>query len=338
MKIYNNHCLKEHNTFRMDVSCRYFIEIENVDELKQVLSDKVFTHLPKLIIGGGSNILFTKDYDGIVINQISNRIKIISEDDTHAYISAEAGVIWHDLVLFCINKNFGGIENLSLIPGKVGAGPIQNIGAYGQELSEVFHSLQGIFTDDLRENYFSKSECSFGYRESIFKKELKNKFVITEVTLRLNKNPILRTGYGDINAELSKLNKFDLTIKDISDVVCKIRTSKLPNSANYGNAGSFFKNPEIISKKYKLLKEKYTDLPGYKVSEYNYKLPAGWLIEKCGFKGVKIGNVGVHEKQALVIVNYGNAKPDEIIELKNKIASEVKSKFDIELQEEVNII
>lgn len=338
MKIYNNHSLKEHNTFRMDVSCRYYAEVENVDELKQLLSTKVFKPLPKLIIGGGSNVLFTKDYDGLVINQISNRIKIISENDTHAFISAEAGVIWHDLVLFCLNKNLGGIENLSLIPGKVGGAPIQNIGAYGQELSEVFLSLQGIFIDDLKETNFSKLECDFSYRMSKFKKELKNKFVITEVTSRLNKNPKLVTGYGEIEAELSKLNKSDLTIKDVSDVVCKIRTSKLPDPVKYGNAGSFFKNPEINSEKFNLIKSTYKDLPGYKVSNNNYKVPAGWLIEKCGFKGVKIGNVGVHEKQALVIVNYGNAKPDEIIELKNKIVSDVNSKFSIELQEEVNII
>ena len=338
MKIYNNHSLKEHNTFRMDVSCRYYAELENVDELKQILSDKIFTHLPKLIIGGGSNILFTKDYDGLVINQISSKIKIISEDDSHAFISAEAGVIWHDLVLFCLNRNLGGIENLSLIPGKVGAAPIQNIGAYGQELSDVFHSLHGIFFDDLRENNFSKTDCSFGYRDSIFKRELKSKFVITEVTFLLNKNPKLVTSYGDINSELSKLNKSDLTIKDVSEVICKIRITKLPDPNEFGNAGSFFKNPEINSEKFSLLKAKYNDLPGYKVSDNIFKVPAGWLIEKCGFKGKKVGNVGVHEKQALVIVNYGNAKPDEIIELKNKIVSDVHSKFRIKLQEEVNII
>jgi UDP-N-acetylmuramate dehydrogenase len=338
MQIHQNFSLKKHNTFGFDISSKYYAEVENVNEIKQILPEARFKSLPKLFIGGGSNILFTKNYDGLVINQTSNKINVSSEDTNYAFVSAEAGVIWHDLVLFCVNKNLGGIENLSLIPGKVGAAPIQNIGAYGQELKDVFHSLKGIFIDDLREMNFNNSECEFGYRDSIFKKRLKNKFVITEVTLRLNKNPKLNVNYGAVGEELAKLKKNNLTIKDVSDVVCKIRTSKLPDPRTLGNAGSFFKNPEIAIESYDLIKRKFNDLPGYKVNDRIVKIPAGWLIEKCGFKGKRFGQVGVHEKQALVLVNYGKGKPEDILYLKDKIKSAVKLKFDIELQEEVNIV
>lgn len=338
MQIHQNYSLKKHNTFGLNVSCKYFAEVEHENEIKQLLSEARFKDTSKLIIGGGSNILFTKDFNGLVLNQISNKIKISSEDDKYAFVSAKAGVIWHELVLFCTNKNLGGIENLSLIPGKVGATPIQNIGAYGQELKDVFQSLKGIYLKDLSDRNFNKTECEFGYRESIFKKGLKNKFVITEITLRLDKNPKLNTQYGSIAEELSKLQKNNLTIKDVSDIVCKIRMNKLPDPQLLGNAGSFFKNPEVSVKEYDLLKTKFSDLPGYKKSDRKIKIPAGWLVEKCGFKGKRFGQVGVHEKQALVIVNYGNGKPEEIIKLKDMIKLEVRKKFRIELSEEVNII
>lgn len=338
MKIHQNYSLKEHNTFGLDISCKYYAEVGSEIEIKRLLSEARFNDLQKLIIGSGSNILFAKDFNGLVVNQSSNKINISSEDDQYAFVSAEGGVIWHELVLFCINKNLGGIENLSLIPGKVGAAPIQNIGAYGQELKDVFHSLKGIYIDDLNEMNLNKAECEFGYRDSIFKKKLKNKFIITEVTLRLNKNPQLNANYGAIQEGLTKLKKDNLTIKDVSDVVCKIRMSKLPDPQKLGNAGSFFKNPEVSVGKYDLLKSKFNNLPSFKIKDQKIKISAGWLIEKCGFKGKRFGNVGVHEKQALVIVNYGNGKPEEILELKDKIKSEVKLKFNIELQEEVNII
>jgi len=338
MKIFQNFSLRKHNTFGFDVSCKHYAEVENENEIEQLLSRQEFINSPKLIIGGGSNILFTKDFDGLIINQTSSKIIISSEDEKYAYVSAEAGVIWHELVLFCINNNLGGIENLSLIPGKVGAAPIQNIGAYGQELCNVFFSLSAIHLDDLSGAKFDINECEFGYRDSIFKRKLKNKFVITEVTLRLHKNPKLITSYGTIEAELSKQKKDTLTIKDVSDVICNIRMNKLPDPKIIGNAGSFFKNPEITNEKFELLKSMYKDLPGYKVSNHFMKIPAGWMIEKCGFKGKRFGNVGVHEKQALVIVNYGDGKPEEVLQLKNKIIGEVIAKFDIELHEEVNII
>ena len=274
MQIHQNYSLKKHNTFGLNVFCKNYAEVENENEIRQLLSEARFKDMPKLIIGGGSNILFTKDFDGLVINQISNKVHVVTEDEKNAFVSAEAGVIWHELVLFCINKNLGGIENLSLIPGKVGAAPIQNIGAYGQELKDVFHSLKGICLNDLIEMNFSNAGCEFGYRESIFKKELKNKFVITEVTLLLNKNPDVNTSYGTIEEELAKLKKDNLSVKDMSDIVCKIRMSKLPDPQVLGNAGSFFKNPEVSIEEYDLLTSKFDDLPAYKISEERMKIPA----------------------------------------------------------------
>lgn len=338
MQIHQEYSLKKFNTFGLNVFCKYFVETANTLELKQILSERKFKGTKKLVVGSGSNILFTKNFDGLVINLSSNNISVKSEDSNYVIISAEAGTLWHDLVLFAVNKNFGGLENLSLIPGKVGAAPIQNIGAYGQELRDVFQSLSGIFIEDLVEKEFSISECELGYRESIFKRELKNKFIITSVNLRLDKDPTLKIDYGSIKDELSKLKTNNPTIKDVSDVICKIRLSKLPDPAILGNAGSFFKNPEINKSLFQKLKNKFPDMPGYKISNELTKVPAGWLIEKCGFKGKRFGNVGVHDKQALVLVNFGDGTPQEIIDLTNKIKNEVKTNFEIDLAEEVNII
>lgn len=338
MQLFDNYSLKNHNTFGINVFCRYFAELDNVNEIKQLLSDKKFIKIPKLILGEGSNILFTKDFDGLVIYQTSNNISITDEDDEFCYVTADAGVIWHDFVMYCVDRNLGGIENLSLIPGKVGAAPIQNIGAYGQELKDVFHSLRGITLTDLNEIEMSSSDCQFGYRDSIFKRNLKNKLIITQVTLRLDKTPKLNTNYWAIKEEMAKLQKDELTIKDISRIVCQIRTSKLPDPKILGNAGSFFKNPEVDFKLYQRIKGKYSDAAGYNLPDGKVKVPAAWLIEKCGFKGKRFGNVGVHQKQALVIVNYGNASAEEIISLKDLIKKAVIEKFEIELEEEVNLV
>jgi UDP-N-acetylmuramate dehydrogenase len=338
MELYNNYSLKKHNTFGIDVSCSTFAEVENTLEIKELLSERRFKNIRKLFLGGGSNVLFTNNFDGLVITQTSNSIIIHSEEENHCLVTASAGVVWHELVMFCVNKNLGGIENLSLIPGKVGAAPIQNIGAYGQELKDVFHSLKGIQLDDLNDVEMNNSDCKFGYRDSIFKNELKDKFIITEVNLRLDKTPKLNTNYWAIKEELSKQDKTNLTIKDVSEIVCKIRKSKLPDPQILGNAGSFFKNPEISFELQIKLKGKYNDLPGFVIPGDKIKIPAGWLIEKCGFKGKRFGNVGVHEKQALVIVNYGDGTGDEILKLKDQIKAEVKDKFLIELEEEVNIV
>lgn len=338
MKLHENYSLINRNTFRMNVSCRYFAEVENTDELKNILSDKKFKYLPKLILGEGSNILFTKDFDGFVLTQTSNKIEIIAQSEKFGYVTADAGVNWHDLVLFCVEKNLGGIENLSLIPGKAGAAPIQNIGAYGQELKDIFYSLRGFYLEDLTEAEMMNIDCKFDYRDSIFKRELKDKFVITSITLQLNTNPKPNTNYWAVKEELGKLNKSEFTIKDVSKIVCKIRQSKLPDPKVIGNAGSFFKNPEITAVEYLDLKREYPDMPGFSLPNKLVKVPAAWLIERCGLKGKRFGNVGVHEKQALVIVNYGGASPQEIIDLSELIKHHVRKNFKIELEEEVTLI
>lgn len=339
MIIKENFSLKQNNTFGIDVKAKYLAEVFSVGELKELLSKKRYKNSNKFILGGGSNILFTADFEGLVIKISSNGIQIIKEDNDYVFVKASAGVNWHDLVLYCIERNFGGIENLSLIPGKVGAAPIQNIGAYGQELKDVFYSLNGIFTDNLEEKTFYKDECMFAYRNSIFKKEdLKNKFIITDVILILKKQPVLNTSYRAIEEELKKRNLDRITIKDISKVVCDIRMSKLPDPAKIGNAGSFFKNPEISNEKFDELKKKFPDIIGYNSAANIMKIPAGWMVEKAGLKGKRVGNTGTHPKQALVIVNYGNATGKEILEFKDFVKKTILEKFGIELEEEVNIL
>jgi UDP-N-acetylmuramate dehydrogenase len=338
MNIVKNISLKPYNTFGIDAKAKYFIEIFNEDELKEVLHYQDYQNLPRLILGGGSNILITQDFDGLVIKISIKGVKIISENDEDVLIEAGAGEVWHNFVLFCIEKNYGGIENLSLIPGLVGAAPIQNIGAYGQELKDVFVELRGISVETGETVLFSKNDCNFGYRDSIFKNELKDKFIITYVTLNLSKKPKLNLEYGTVKTELEKLGYNHIGIKEVSEVICSIRRSKLPDPAEIGNAGSFFKNPEIKSESFNKLKEKFPDIVGYKLDGDKVKVAAGWLIEKCGWKGKRVGNTGAHAKQSLVLVNYGNAKGDEILKLSKEIKKSVLGKFGIELQEEVNII
>ena len=338
MNIKENLSLKKYNTFGIDVKAKYFAEVFSIDELRELLSLDKYKVLPKFILGGGSNILFTTDFEGLVIKISSNEIQVIKEDNDYVFIKALAGINWHDLVLYCIERNFGGIENLSLIPGKVGAAPIQNIGAYGQELKDVFYSLNGIFIDNLEEKSFYKDECRFAYRNSIFKTELKNAFIITDVTLILNKQPLPNTSYGAIEEELKKRNLDRITIKDVSKAVCDIRMIKLPDPAKIGNAGSFFKNPEISENKFEELKGKFPGIIGYNTAENIIKVPAGWLIENAGLKGKRIGNTGTHPKQALVIVNYGNATGEEILQYKDFVKEKIFERFGIELEEEVNVV
>jgi len=338
MNIQKNFSLKNYNTFGIDVKTKLFVEIFNEVELKEVLSSQELKEQKKLILGGGSNILLTSDFDGLVLKISFPEIQIISEDEKHVMVEAGAGVIWHELILFCIERNLGGIENLSLIPGTVGAAPMQNIGAYGQELKGVFHSLNGIFIDTLEQKNFFNADCDFGYRNSIFKKELKDKFIITSVTLKLNKQPVLNLEYGTVKSEIEKLALDKITIRDVSKVICDIRKSKLPDPAEIGNAGSFFKNPEIEEEKFIKLKKEFEDIVGFKLGNGKVKVPAGWLIEKCGWKGKKVGNTGVHARQALVLVNYGKASGKEILRLAGEIKESVFQKFRIELKEEVNII
>jgi UDP-N-acetylmuramate dehydrogenase len=338
MKAEKNISLKNLNTFGVDVKSKYFVEVTSEEELIQVLNSAEFSNHQKMILGSGSNILFTKDFDGLVIKNSISGIKLLDEDINNVIVEAGAGVIWEDLVQYCVDRNYGGIENLSFIPGTVGAAPIQNIGAYGQELEETFDELNGIYIDSCKSKIFKKSECGFSYRNSIFKYELKNKFIITSVRLKLNINPNVNLSYNQVKEEVEKRKIKHPTIKDIREIVIDIRKRKLPDPNKLGNAGSFFKNPVITKEKYEMLKEEHQDLKHFIVDEDNFKLPAAWLIEKCGWKGKRQGNSGTHKLQPLVIVNYGNATGKEIYEISTMIKNDVKKIFDITLENEVNIL
>lgn len=338
MHIQKNISLKSYNTFGIDATAAYFTEIRTVAELQQLLTHSIYKAMPKLILGGGSNLLFTQDFDGLVIKIAIEGIERINEDAQHVYVQAGAGVVWHQLVMYCIEHAYAGIENLSLIPGTVGAAPMQNIGAYGVEIKEIFDRLEAVHIDTGNIRVFTNEECQFGYRESIFKKELKGQYVITRVTFRLGKVPAFNTSYGAIQDTLKQMNVENLTLRSVSDAVIYIRRSKLPDPAEIGNAGSFFKNPEIPTKQYENLKIHYPQMPGYVTSDKTVKVPAGWLIEQSGWKGKRLGDTGVHKHQALVLVNYGNAKGNEIKALAEEVQKSVLAKFDIQLQPEVNFI
>lgn len=337
MNILENPSLRNYNTFGIDVKAEASAEIFSEDELIEALSLKEFINSMKLVLGGGSNILFTKNFNGLVIKNSIPGINIIDEDELTVLVEAGAGVVWQDLVQYCVDKNFGGIENLALIPGTAGAAPIQNIGAYGQELKDSFFSLKGFCLENLKYESYLHKECNFGYRDSIFKNELKGKFVITRLTLRLEKNPVVSLNYASINEELEKLNIKHPSIKDVSNVICEIRRKKLPDPAVYGNAGSFFKNPEIDAYQLDELKKNYPGISWYKMDNGQIKLAAAWMIEKCGWKGKRVGNVGAHATQPLVLVNYGGATGEEIIRLAEEIKNSVYEKFGVTLHEEVNI-
>ncbi len=338
MILTENSQLKYLNTFHVEAHARFFCEVSSPEEIRAVLQEKKFRKTPKLVLGGGSNVLFTKDFDGLVIKNSITGISLINEDKNFYYVKAGAGENWHKLVMHCIEKNYAGIENLSLIPGCAGAAPIQNIGAYGVELKDVFHELEAINMTTGREKSFSASNCKFGYRDSVFKNKEKGKYIITSITLQLRKKPVFNTSYGAIGQELEKMGVQELSIAAISKAVCSIRSAKLPNPDELGNAGSFFKNPVLSTARCEELKKEFPSLVAYKNSETDVKLAAGWLVEKCGWKGKRFGDAGVHRNQALVLVNYGKAKGKEILELSEKIAASVKKKFGIDLEREVNIL
>ena len=334
-----NISLKPYNTFGIDVKARYFAPFSSVEELSSLIHHSSFIiQNSKLILGGGSNILFTKNFDGYVLKNEMKGIELIKEDETYYYIKAAAGENWHSFVMHCIQNNYAGIENLSLIPGNVGASPMQNIGAYGVEIKDVFEGLEAYHLHENSIHPFSLADCEFGYRESVFKRKYKDQFVITSVTYKLRKQPIFNTSYGAIEQELEKMGVKELSIQNISQAVIHIRSSKLPNPAEIGNAGSFFKNPEIQNSKFKILQSASPDIVGYLLPNGNVKLAAGWLIEQCGWKGYREGDAGCHAKQALVLVNYGHAKGEEIYHLSEKIIQGVKEKFDVGLEREVNIV
>lgn len=338
MTVLENYSLKKLNTFGIDASADYFVECSSVSDLRAVLSDSKFNPLPKLILGGGSNLLFTKDFKGLVIKNNLKGIELVNEDADFYYVRSAAGEVWHEFVMHCIDHNYAGLENLSLIPGNVGASPMQNIGAYGVEIKDRFYELEALRISDQSVHIFGKADCHFGYRESVFKRALKDQFIITSVTFQLLKKPELNTSYGAIEKELEVMGIKEVTIRAISKAVCNIRSSKLPNPAEIGNAGSFFKNPEITKEKFEALKNEFPAVVGYDLENGNVKLAAGWLIEQCGWKGKTIGDAGVHKLQALVLVNYDKAKGSEIYDLSTQILASVKEKFGVDLEREVNII
>ncbi len=343
MQIQEHVSLKAFNTFGIDVKARQFAAFRDVEELSGLLtSDSGLrtsaSRLPALILGGGSNILFTKDYDGLVLKNELSGISEMHEDSEYVYVKAGAGENWHRFVLYCIQRNWAGVENLSLIPGNVGATPMQNIGAYGVEIEEVFWSLEAWHIGDRKIVTFTASDCAFGYRESVFKGKYRGRFVILNVTYRLRKRPVFNTSYGAIEQELEKMGVKELSIRAISDAVISIRRSKLPDPQQIGNAGSFFKNPEVPAGTFSALQSRFPPIAGHTLANGNIKLSAAWLIEQCGWKGFRRGEAGVHDRQALVLVNYGKASGSEILQLSEEIRLSVKDKFGVELEREVNIV
>jgi UDP-N-acetylmuramate dehydrogenase len=339
MKIHSNYSLRHLNTFGIESVARQFAEAQTAEEVRECLSLEACKTLPKFILGGGSNLLFTKpELNAFVIKNNIRGIRLLREDKDHVYVQSGAGENWHSFVLHCIANNYAGLENLSLIPGNAGAGPMQNIGAYGVELKDVFYELEAIHKKELTLRTFNREECRFGYRESVFKKALKDEYVITSVTFRLNKIPHFNVSYGAIEKELERMGIQELSIAAVSQAVIHIRQSKLPDPAVIGNAGSFFKNPEIPSEQYKSLQTRFPEMVAYPLDNGHVKLAAGWLIEQCGWKGKTVGDAGVHKLQALVLVNCGNATGKEIYDLSEQVLNSVNQKFGVTLEREVNII
>lgn len=338
MDFQENKSLKELNTFSIECQAKYFIEIKKESDLSRLYNEKLFQSEKKLVIGGGSNILLTKKFDGLVIKNSIKGYETIFEDDNFLELKIGAGENWHELVMMCVEKNWGGIENLSLIPGNAGTAPMQNIGAYGVEIKETFKSLEAFEISTGKIKTFNNEDCNFGYRESIFKNEKKNQYIILSISLILDKNPKINLEYGDIKQTLSNKNIIHPTIKDISNAIIEIRQRKLPDPNKIGNSGSFFKNPIIPAEKLNIIKKKFPEIVYYPIGENKVKIAAGWLIDKAGWKGKTFNNYGVHKNQALVLVNYGGAKGKEIFDLSEKIINDIESKFSITLEREVNII
>jgi UDP-N-acetylmuramate dehydrogenase len=338
LNIQYNISLKPLHTFGTDVSATSYAVFNSVDELVQLLSEKKVDLNNLLVLGGGSNVLFCQDFDGLVLKNEIEGISLVMETEEHFYVKAGAGVNWHQFVLYCVHHGYGGVENLALIPGSVGASPIQNIGAYGVELKDVFYELEALKIDDLKTVVMKKADCVFGYRDSIFKRAFKGKYIITSVTFLLHKKPVYNTTYGAINEELRSMGVDHPNGNSIAQAVMNIRNSKLPDPSRLGNAGSFFKNPSIDTEDYNRLKESFPSIAGYPAENNKIKIAAGWLIEQCGWKGFRKGDAGCYEKQALVLVNYGNAKGSEILQLSNDIVHSVYEKFGIMLEREVNVI
>jgi UDP-N-acetylmuramate dehydrogenase len=331
-----NTSLKAYNTFGIDVAAEHLISIESTGELVKTLAE--INQKELLILGGGSNVLFMNDFKGTVLLNKLEGISVVDENEGHVWVKAGGGVNWHEFVLHCIHQNWAGIENLSLIPGSVGAAPMQNIGAYGVEIKNVFHELEAVEISSGKIKTFSNKECQFGYRESVFKRALKGQYLISSVIFKLDKKPTFKTSYGAITNELENMKVTELSIQAISNAVINIRQNKLPDPKVTGNAGSFFKNPVVPISLAENIKKEYPEAAAYPVDDNSMKLAAGWLIDKAGWKGKTYGNYGVHPKQALVLVNYGGATGQNIYDLSTEILTDIKSKFGVELEREVNIV
>jgi UDP-N-acetylmuramate dehydrogenase len=344
MNIQENISLKPYNTMSIDARAQYFAAFTSAEELGELLQTIQARQERRLIIGGGSNILLTNNFNGWVLKNDIRGIDLIKEDANHIYLKVGAGENWHALVQYTIERNWAGMENLSLIPGCVGASPMQNIGAYGVEMKDVFDELEAYDTADKKTHIFSPNDCEFGYRESVFKRKYRDRFVILHVTYRLNKKPRFHTSYGAIEQELERMGVRDMSIRAVSQAVINIRQSKLPDPAVIGNAGSFFKNPSVPQKQYNTLQTKFPGIVGYNNPDGTVKLAAGWLIEHAApkdapsWKGYRRGDAGCHEKQALVLVNHGHANGQDIYKLSEDILQSVKAKFGVTLEREVNII
>ncbi|WP_218916775.1 UDP-N-acetylmuramate dehydrogenase [Fluviicola taffensis] len=335
--IEHNISLKPYNTFGIDVKAKSFGRFESIEELETLLSERD-TETPIFILGGGSNVLLTQDLPFFVIKNEISGIEVVHETEKMIQLKVGSGVEWHSFVRYSVERGWGGIENMSLIPGSVGASPMQNIGAYGAEMKDTFVSLEAFHIESLELHQFTKEQCEFGYRESVFKRALKNQYVIVSVTYQLLKNPIINTTYGAIQSEIEVMGVEEITVDTVSQAVMNIRRSKLPDPKFLGNAGSFFKNPVVSKEVFAQLAQNYPDAPHYPQESGEEKLAAGWLVEKAGWKGKRVGNCGVHEKQALVLVNYGEATGSEIYDLSTVIIEDVQSKFGVTLEREVNIL
>lgn len=338
MEIRQHVSLRHLNTFGLESEARYFADVTSEEDLKALLINPDYQSVTKFVLGGGSNVLLTQNVDALVIHPNIKGIAVLREDEHFVWLGVGGGEVWHNLVMYCVSHGYAGIENLSLIPGTVGAAPMQNIGAYGVEVKDVIEEVSALSMATGEVRKFSNAECQFGYRESIFKKELKDQYIITGVVIRLLKKPVFHVAYGDIQKTLEAMEVKELSIRAVSDAVIHIRQSKLPDPAKIGNAGSFFKNPEIDQSQYDTLKEQYASLPGYPTEPGKIKVPAGWLIEQAGWKGFRDGAIGVHERQALVLVNYGGGKGEDIKALSEKIKHSVVSKFGVALSTEVNFV
>ncbi|WKN33906.1 UDP-N-acetylmuramate dehydrogenase [Porifericola rhodea] len=343
MTIQENVSLKAYNTFGIEASARYFVETSSTKDLQQLIKTPLYQQQELFILGGGSNVLLTQNFEGLVVKMSIPGIEVVEENENEVVVRAGAGENWHEFVLHCIARGYGGIENLSLIPGTVGAAPMQNIGAYGVEIKDVFESLEAVDLQTAELKVFKHEDCKFGYRESVFKNVLKGKYIITQVSFRLSKQANINTSYGAIEETLKEMRsqsnyKARTAIEEVSEAVIQIRQSKLPDPKEIGNAGSFFKNPVLSAEKFQVLKTDYPQVPGYPLEDGSVKVPAGWLIEQCGWKGKKVGNTGVHSKQALVLVNHGNAQGNEVRKLAMQIKDSVWQKFEVEIMPEVNII